>query len=182
MHPLYVGIIEQAGEGHCFPTKEAWGFVHQKSKAEQKTRGSGLVLPLAVGHSTAGPWEGGWGSSRWDQGLLPDKWGETLGRVWSVCIQFTKEWASLIFKQKIFSSIYRTSQQLVSSVPLILQPNVVFLDICVSKQAIGSIEKGSFMSMPYMYGFHLHGFKGRHISVSAGTRWMLVLLRFRSRA
>lgn len=65
-----------------------------------------------------------------------------------MCTQFTKKWASLIFKQKIFSSIYRTSQQLVSRVPLILQPNVVFLDICVSKQAIGSIEKGSFMLPP----------------------------------
>lgn len=61
-----------------------------------------------------------------------------------MCTQFAKEWASLIFKQKIFSSIYRTSQQPVTSVPLILQPNVVFLDIHVSKQAIG-IEKGSFM-------------------------------------
>lgn len=65
-----------------------------------------------------------------------------------MCTQFVKEWASLIFKQKIFSSIYRTSQQPVSSVPLILQPNVVFLDICVSKKAIGSIEKGSFMWPP----------------------------------
>lgn len=183
MHPLYVGIIEQAGEGHCFPTKEAWGFVHQKSKAEQKTRGSGLVLPLAVGNSTAGPWEGGWGSSRWDQGLLPDK-GETLGRVWSVCTQFTKEWASLIFKQKIFSSIYRTSQQLVSSVPLIFTTQrCLSWHLCV-KTSNRKYWKGFFhaASMPYMYGFHLHGFKGRHIPVSAGTRWMLVLLRFRSRA